>query len=160
MGSAVRSACPPPARIAVTGRQNPYVNFESQQPMRASDATTDNIAKRRAAPRTESLLIGCNAAPGTVPLQHGVNPGAANEYCKIGLVRSAGAADRASVRFGLSVVMQPYIAVERRWRREPGTAMDWSSSMGSRRESMGWRAGGTPEGLAANCLGPPQAESN
>ena len=35
------------------------------------------------------LLIGRDAAPGTVPLQHGMNAGAANENCEIGLVRSA-----------------------------------------------------------------------
>ena len=94
-----------------------------------------------------------------MPLQHGVNAGAANEHRKIGLFHSAGAADRASVSFALSVIMQPYIAVERRWRRDAGTAMDLSLSMGSRRESTAWRAGRTPAGSAANCRARGEAES-
>ena len=45
LGSPVSRGSPPPARIAVTGRQKKYSNLASQQPMRASELAVESIAK-------------------------------------------------------------------------------------------------------------------
>src|SRR5258708_531095 len=48
-GSPVSRGSPPPARIAVTGRQNRYSYLPSQHAIRASELAVESIAKKRAA---------------------------------------------------------------------------------------------------------------
>src|SRR5664280_942957 len=57
VGSAGVSPFPPPARIAVTGLQKPYLYFALKHPIAASAAPVQSIAIRRAASVVPRLLL-------------------------------------------------------------------------------------------------------